>query len=250
MVGNSNHSIPMITKIRSAAIAVCLSAFAASALLGAAKADDHTRYYQVEHPRYGNIGTYAYSIDKSDGEVRTEAQLRVAITVMGFVIYRQDADQVEVFRNDTLVSFQSVTTTNGQQALTYGIAKAGRFQVTTASGVSSAPAHVLPSDPWLLKRVGTGVVVSTKSGLIEDVEVTGGETEIVLLDVGPVSTRHFHVRAGTQINKWEVWLDQYGSPVKFRSLEDGTPINFILSSTTVPTSDLFGLAGGPVRQNE
>lgn len=240
----------MFANTRSAMFKFCIAAFAASTLVGAANAGEYSRSYQVEHPRYGNIGTYVYSVAEANGEVRTERQLRVAVKVLGFVIYRQDADQVETFRGDTLISFQSVTTTNGKPTLAYGVAKAGRFYVTSATGISVAPADVLPSDPWLLKRIGTGFVVSTKSGKIEYVEVTGGETEVVLLDVGPISTRHFHVHTGTQDNKWEVWLDKSGLPIKFRSLEGGTPIDFILTSVDAPTSDLFGLAGSSIRRQE
>lgn len=240
----------MIAKMRSAIVNICIAAFAASALVGVANATEYSRSYRVEHPRYGNIGTYVYSVAEANGEIRTEAQLRVAVKVLGFLIYRQDADLVETFRGDTLISFQSVTTTNGKPTLVYGVARAGRFYVISTTGIRVAPAGVLPSDPWLLKRIGSGVVVSTKSGKVEDVEVSGGEVESVLLDGTPVPTRHFHVRAGMQPDKWEVWLDSDGSPVKFRSLENGIPIDFTFTSMDVPTTDLLDFADGSIRRQE
>lgn len=232
------------------ACTICIAAFATLALAGATHADVRIFNYQVEHPRYGDIGTYVYSVDRVNGEVRIETQLRVAVKVIGFVIYRQNANQVEVFREGALTSFQSVTETNNHRVIASGIAKEGRFYVTSPTGISVVPANVLPSDPWSLKHIGSGVVVSTKSGKIENVEATGGEVEKVLVNGMPISTRHFHVNTETQNNKWEVWLDQNGSPVKFRSLEDGTPISFTLTSVDAHASSLFGLASGSDQRHE
>jgi len=189
-----------------------------------------TYAYTVEHPFYGDIGTYTTVVDNGDGVTRIDSQLRVAVRIMGIVIYREDADHSEIWRGMRLVSFDSVTRRNGQQTDVRGEVRGNSFIVTSPSGTTVAPADVAPSDPWALKRLGAGVVVSTKSGKVDDVEVTGGEVSWVALNGTPTPTHHFHVRTSTQPDKWEVWFDEQGVPVKFRSIESGTPIDFTLAS--------------------
>ncbi|HEX3367629.1 hypothetical protein [Phenylobacterium sp.] len=46
----------------------------------------------------------------------------------------------------------------------------------------------------------------------------------------PESARHFHVNTAARPNKWEVWINARGVPIKFRSLETGGAIDFTLVS--------------------
>ncbi|KAB7739160.1 hypothetical protein F2P47_13130 [Parvibaculum sedimenti] len=223
----------------------CAASLIASTLIGNASAATRTDTYKVEHPLYGDIGTYVYNFDDANGVTRITSQLHVAITLIGIVIYRQDSDQQEVLQNGHLISLKSVTRMNGRQSTVHGEARDGRFFITAASGTTSAPASVLPSDPWSLKRIGLGVVVSTKSGKIYNVKVTGGEADTVLLQGMSISARHFRIRTEAQEDKWEVWLDAQGVPIKFRSLEDGEQIDFILTSTSSRAADTLSPATSP-----
>lgn len=213
-----------------------ISFLAGIAILGAlsltstANAASLTYAYTVEHPFYGDIGTYTTAVDDADGVTRIDSQLRVAVRIMGIVIYREDADRSEVWSGTRLVSFDSVTQRNGQRINVSGEVRENSFIVTSPSGTTVAPADVAPSDPWALKRLGAGVVVSTKSGKVDNVEVTGGEVSWVSLHGTSTPTHHFHVRTDTQPDKWEVWFDEQGVPVKFRSIESGTPIDFTIAS--------------------
>ncbi len=47
-----------------------------------------------------------------------------------------------------------------------------------------------------------------------------------------ISARHFAVMGE---NREDVWLDNQGIPVMFRTVEDGTPIDFVLQSPTAAT---------------
>jgi len=76
-------------------------------------------------------------------------------------------------------------------------------------------------------------VVSTRTGLVEPMDVTGGEVERVRSRGVWASARHFHISILRQKNKWEVWLDSRGVPVKFRSIERGAPVDFTLVSAPV-----------------
>ena len=65
---------------------------------------------------------------------------------------------------------------------------------------------------------------------IDPVTVTGGEAETLQIEGSSVRVRHFHVNAA-QPDKWEVWVARNGMPVKFRSVENGAPIDFTLVSS-------------------
>ena len=199
-------------------------------LVGAANGAPRTYIYTVEHPLYGNIGTYTHIIDGADGVTSIDSQLHLAVRILGVVIYREDADQIEVLRGTHLISFRSVTEKDGKQIRVLGEAKDNGFAITSPSGTILAPADVVPVNPWSLTQVGTGVVVSINSGEIDNVAVTGGEVTLVSLNGKSTRAHLFHVRTDLQPDKWEVWFNEDGVPIKVRSLEAGTPIDFLLSS--------------------
>jgi len=190
-------------------------------------AQERAYSYSVVHPSYGTIGRFTESIAVSDGITRIDTQLRVAVKILGIVIYREEGDRSEIFRGDRLVSLRSVTITNGTRLDVRGEAQGDHFVVTSPTGVAEAPADVVPSDPWLLKVLGQGTVVSIKTGHIIPTRVTGGEPAMVSLQGVTVATRHFLAIGERQ---QESWLNDQDVPIKFRSVEDGTPIDFILTS--------------------
>jgi len=205
---------------------ICAAIFAT-----AAQATPVTYRYVVTHPRYGAIGGYDRTSDEVGGEVRAAWRLRVTVRVLGLVVHRESGDQAEVWRDGRLVSFRSVIVTNGRPLSVSGEAEGPHFVVRSPAGVTAAPATVVASDPWLLTHPGAGVVVSIRSGRIDPVSVTGGEAETLRIEGSSVAVRHFHVNAA-QPDKWEVWMDRNGVPVKFRSLESGAPIDFTLVSSS------------------
>jgi len=99
--------------------------------------------------------------------------------------------------------------------------------VTSPAGVVAAPADIAPSDPWVLKQIGVGTVVSVKTGRIIVTRVTGGEPAKVSLQGVTVATRHFMARGERE---QEIWLNDQDVPIMFRSVESGTPIDFVLTS--------------------
>ncbi|MDB5426397.1 MAG: hypothetical protein JWR43_372 [Phenylobacterium sp.] len=206
------------------------------ALLGAqlspavANAAPRTYSYAVTHPRYGVIGTYDRTMSDANGLARAQSRLRVTVKILGVVVHRENADQTEAWDGTRLISFDSITTTNGRRIEVRGEARDNGFQVTSPKGTQTAPANVVASDPWSLNHMGPGVVVSIKSGKIDPVNVTGGEADAVTFRGVSTPARHFHVRTATQPNKWEVWIDQQGVPIKFRSLESSGAIDFNLVS--------------------
>ncbi|MFI5022972.1 MAG: DUF6134 family protein [Alphaproteobacteria bacterium] len=163
----------------------------------------------------------------SDGITRIDSQLRIAVKILGIVVHREEGDRTEIFRGDRLVSLRAVTITNGTRLDVRGEAQGDHFVVTSPTGVAEAPADAVPSDPWLLKALGQGTVVSIKTGRIIPTRVTGGEPAMVSLQGVMVATRHFMARGERQ---QETWLNDHDVPIMFRSVEDGTTIDFIPTS--------------------
>lgn len=200
-----------------------------AALIAGAQADAAQIYtYKVDHPAYGEIGTYTSIISEENGTTRILSQVRVAVSILGIVMYRENADRTEIFRDGRLVGFESMTDKNGEPFEVRGEAERDRFVITSPAGTVSAPADVAPSDPWAIRHLGPGTMISTKSGAIHAVDVTGGEPAAVTVRGISVATRHFHVQTAANDDAWEVWLDAKGVPVKFRSIESGTPVDFVL----------------------
>jgi Family of unknown function (DUF6134) len=194
---------------------------------GPAYSQEQTYSYSVVHPLYGTVGTFTQSIARNGDTTRIDGQLRVAARILGITVHREEGDHIEIFRGDRLVSLLSVTTTNGTRLDVRGEAKGDHFVVTTLTGDLEAPGDIAPSDPWALKQVGVGTVVSTKTGRIIPTRVTGGELAMVSLQGELVATRHF-VAHGEK--EQEIWMNDHDVPIKFRSAENGTPIDFILTS--------------------
>jgi hypothetical protein len=215
----------------------CLALICATVSPAAASAAAQTYSYAITHPTYGAIGTYEHTIDETDGTVRAAARLNIVVRILGVVVRRETADQTEVWRGRRLMSFQSLTRTDGRPTTVSGEASGDRFLVTSPSGIATAPADVVASDPWSLNRMGPGTVVSIRTGKINSVEVTGGEAEALVLHGVSEPVRHYHVNTTTQPDKWEVWINPQGVPIKFRSLEASGAIDFTLVSASQPAGD-------------
>lgn len=187
--------------------------------------------YLVQHPTYGNIGMYTSEIDRRHGTFRISSELRIAIKIAGIIVYREEANRTEVWRGDRLITLQSVTTVNGQQLTVKGRSEKDGFLISSPSGTEEAPGSVQPTDAWALNQPGSGVLVSTRTGKVEAVSVVGGEEVTIDVAGRPTTTRHFRVDAETQVDRFDVWLDETHIPVKFRSRElSGQSIDFVLAS--------------------
>lgn len=185
--------------------------------------------YSVVHPIYGDIGTLTDTIDRTPETTRIDARLRIAVKFLGFVVSRQTTDTTEIMNGDRLVSLQSVTEKDGRHLEVHGEIQSDKFVVTTTAGSFAGPATIAPSDPWVLKRTGEQTVVFTDTGRITNMYISGGNYETISLNRASVSARHFIVMGD---KRQEVWLDNRGIPVMFRTIEDGTPIDFMLRSAT------------------
>lgn len=205
--------------------------FAVVALLGVvatsspARAERDVFEYRVVHATRGDIGTYTNVVDRVGNEVNVESELHIAVKFAGIVLFRQEARRTEHWRNDRLVSFQGVTTTNGDKLEVRGEARDGGFAITTPSGTVMAPPNVHPSNPWSAMVLNTNAMMSTKTGKLVRVRVTGGEEEPVDFSG---STMRLHQYEVWSDKHQVVWLDDGGVVVAFRTEENGSPVDFVL----------------------
>ena len=202
------------------------SAMPAPAETAAPALSDQMVYtYAVRHPLYGEIGTFTDTIDRKPETMQIDGRLRIAVTFLGIVVYRQESDITAIMRDDRLVSLQSVTNRDGEYLEVRGEAQGDQFIVNATAGSYAGPATSLPSDPFVLKSTGEGSLIFTDTGRIISVQVSGGELGTVSVNGNPVSARHFIIDG---VTRREVWLDNQGIPVKFRVVENGAPIDFVL----------------------
>jgi Family of unknown function (DUF6134) len=195
--------------------------------------------YSVLHPVYGKIGTLTDIIDRNSETTRIEARLRIAVKFLGIVVMRQTTDTVEIMDGDRLVSLQSVTERDGRHSEVHGAIEGDRFMVNATAGSFAGPATIAPSDPWILKRTGEQTVVFTDTGRITDMSISGGSYDTISVNGALVSARHFIVMGD---KRQEVWLDNRQIPVMFRTVENGTPIDFVLQNAAA-AADAAALTG-------
>lgn len=182
--------------------------------------------YRVLHPTYGDIGSYTNVVDRAGDDTSVQTELKIAVKAVGIVVYRQEARRTEHWRNDRLVSFQGVTVTNGDTLEVRGEARDGGFAITTPAGTVMAPGNVHPSNPWSPMVLNTDYMMSTKNGRLIHVRVSGGEEEAVALN-GNTMRLHQYEIVGDK--RQLVWLDNRGTPVAFRTEENGSLIDFVLA---------------------
>lgn len=183
--------------------------------------------YKVEHPLYGDIGTYTNIVDQSGDTADVETKLNVEVKLLGIVVHRQEAERREHWQHDRLTLFRSLTETNGKPMAVEGEAHGNAFVITSPAGTVTAPADVRPTNPWSPTVLGADVVMSTKSGRVFKAHLDSVKDEVVKTDTGtPEHLRRFDV---TTDKHQTVWLDERNVPVAFRTIEDGTPIDFVLT---------------------
>ena len=225
---------------RSMAITIVI-AFCGLAGAKPALADQQVYVYSIIHPFYGEIGTFTDTIEHTSEVTRINSRLRVAVSLLGIVVYRQESDITEIMRGARLVSLQSVTDKDGVRVEVHGKAQGGQFLVNATAGAFAGPATIAPSDPWLVKGIGKGTVVFTDTGRIVPVNISGGDFEMVTVNGVAVSARHFIVMGE---KRQDVWLDGQEMPIKFRVTEQGSPIDFLLQD---PAADAGAMAVAEVK---
>jgi hypothetical protein len=185
--------------------------------------------YAVHHSRYGNIGTYSNAVDRTGDAttVRTEAHIKVSI--LGVVLYRQDAAREERWSGDRLVAFHGVTTVNGRPYELNGAADGDRFVLMSPDGPTVAPASVRIANPWSINVLRGDTLLTPDRGRIENVQMKGGEDTTVTINGRAMSAKRYEIDRLNGQKRYEVWLDDRGTPVMFTTFNPNGSITFTLS---------------------
>lgn len=219
-------------------------ALACTALLGAgpAFAGEQVLEYRIQHPTYGDIGTYTNIIDRNGGDVRVQTNLRIAVKVLGITMFRQEAQRVERWHDNRFVGFDGLTVTNGDKLEVHGEARGGNFAIKTDKGTVLAPGNIHPSNPWSPMVLSGQLVMSTRNGEVLPARVTGGQQETVAFNGYAQRLHQYEVDTD---KRQFVWFDDRGVPVAFRTEERGTPVDFVLVRQQGQTADLSAVLPPP-----
>lgn len=200
---------------------------------GPARAASQVLQYKIEHPTFGNIGTYTNTVDRQGNSVDVATQLHVVVKMLGIAMFHQDATRFEHWENGRLVYYQSATDDNGKKIDVTGAAQGNAFVVQSPLGTFTAPAYVHPSNPWASQLLNTEFMMSTKTGRVMKVVVTDtGETNVTF----DGQTMRLHQYFVDSEKHQVVWVDQNGLVVAFQTEEQGSPIKFVLQRQPQPVA--------------
>ncbi len=202
---------------------------AGSFLPGRAEAAREIYRYEVDHPKFGSIGTYTNVVERNGDKVQVNTELHVAVRILGITLYRQDAQRVETWEQGRLTGFQGITVTNGERLEIKGEAREDGFSIVTPEGKTLAPVDVRPTNPWTGKMMDATHLMSTRSGRVENVHITGGREEDVDVHGHMMRLRHFEIHGP---RRQVVWLDDHDIAVFFQAESNGTLVDFILTEQT------------------
>src|SRR5579883_1292501 len=118
-------------------IVIALLALSSLAVMAPARGEDVPPLvfqYQIEHPLYGDIGTYINTIIKSGDTTEVSTSVHVQVKAFGAVLYREASQRTEHWRAGRLVGFQSVTDKDGKTYDVRGKAEGDGFAITGPAG--------------------------------------------------------------------------------------------------------------------
>jgi hypothetical protein len=188
--------------------------------------------YKVTHSKHGNIGTYTNTVVVEGQTTTVTTKLNIQVRVIGITAYRQTAERVEKWQGGRLVYLHGLTTTNGKPSEVDGVAKGDHFEVTTAKGSEQAPAGVRVANPWSTLVLNGDTIVTPDDGTISKVQVSAPQDTMVTKANGSVAAKQYDIDLLGLKKRYQVWLDNSGTPAKFDMIDDQGTVIFTLNSKT------------------
>ena len=213
-------SVVSMFALAAAALVLAPSAFAAPQKL----------VYEVRHSTYGRIGTYTNSVETSGDMTTVTTEGRIRVSLLGIVLYRQDFDRVERWAGERLMSFQGLTTTNGRAIEVRGRAEGDSFAVSSPNGSFMAPAMVRLANPWSEGVLKGAAMLTPDRGQLEDVHVRPVGVTDLAVNGEKLRARRYEIARITGEKRYEVWLDDEGTPVMFNVNTRRGLVTFTLTS--------------------
>jgi hypothetical protein len=220
---------PLLVRLISVASAVFISA---AALMSSSPATAAVQkfVYQVRHATYGTIGTYTNAVETSGGKTTVTSEGRIRVAILGIVLYRQEFDRIEHWAGERLMSFQGLTTTNGRSTEVKGEAEGNKFAVNSPNGSFDAPADVKIANPWSDVVLKGSAMMTPDRGLVEDVTIRPAEMTELAINGSMVRARRYEIARPSGEKRYEVWMDDEGTPVMFNVNTRRGLVTFTLTS--------------------
>ena len=185
--------------------------------------------YSVHHSRYGNIGTYTNSVEKSGDMTTVTTDAHIQVSILGIVLYRQDAQRQERWNGNRLVSFHGVTTVNGKPMEMTGAAQGDQFVMMGPEGDVIAPASVKLANPWSSNVLQGTTLLTPDRGRMEDVEVKPGQDTMVPINGKQTRAKRYEIDRLDGAKRYDVWMDDRGTPVMFTTYNPNGTVTFTLN---------------------
>jgi hypothetical protein len=191
-------------------------------------AEPRRRYtYRVHDATYGAIGTYSYDVDKSGAATTITMEARIRVSFLGIVLYRQDVSRVERLVGDRVVYFRGITKENGHAVEVNGWAEGEQFIIVSPTGRVAAPATIRSASPWSAGAPGGDIVFLPDTGRVVKVRTSGEETSITIDGTSKHVRRH-QIDTLDGSERYEVWMDEYRTPVMFNIQDRDGTVKFTL----------------------
>jgi Domain of unknown function (DUF6134) len=185
--------------------------------------------YRVTHSVFGSIGTYINTVEPSNAGTTVLTRAHFEVKMLGVKLYREDAERIERWQGNRLVSFHGVTSKDDRSTEVNGEARGNSFIITSPQGTITAPATVHPANPWSSNFLASSTMMRPDTGKIERVSISGGQEAVVTIDGSPVRAQKYEVDGSS---RYTVWLDRQGVPVMFVVDDDSGKVTFTLANCT------------------
>ena len=185
--------------------------------------------YRVQHARYGDIGTYSNAVEKSGNATTVTTEAHILVSILGVVLYRQDIARQEHWNADRLMSFHGVTTVNGKTIELTGSADGDRFVLNSPNGPIVAPASVRIANPWSADVLRGDTLLTPDRGRLENVHVKTTEETSLAINGRATRTKHYEINRLDGTKRYEVWLNDQGTPVQFITYNPNGMVTFTLT---------------------
>ena len=185
--------------------------------------------YAVHHSRYGDIGTYSNSVQRAGDATTVTTEAHIKVSILGVVLYRQEVAREEHWDGDQLISFHGVTTVNGKPYELTGEAEGENFVLMSPDGPIVAPASVKIANPWSANVLRGTTLLTPDRGRVENVQMKGGDYRTVTIKGHAMSAKYYEIDRLDGTKRYEVWLDDSGTPVMFSTYNPNGSITFTLS---------------------
>jgi hypothetical protein len=216
----------MIFRFLSALIATAIMA----AVSPAQSAAPRNLIYTVYHSRYGTIGTYTNAVEKTGETTTVVTNAHIQVSLLGVVFYRQDASRQERWAGNRLISFHGVTTVNGKPFEMTGAPQGDRFVMMSPDGDIVAPASVRIANPWSPDVLHGTTILTPDRGRVENVQVKDGEETSISINGRNTSAKRYEIDRLDGQKRYDIWLDERGTPVKFITYNPNGSVTFTLTS--------------------